>query len=94
LRRLGKPLHLSSQNHLIIKTNFSPPIGALVVNGDRNSIGKIIDVFGPVSSPFVSVKSIGKVNLSEYVKADLFVKSSTPRNNKRKVRRKKFGRKL
>jgi len=33
-----------------------PKIGETVVNENLKSVGKILDIFGPVSSPYASVK--------------------------------------
>ena len=93
MRRLGKPLLLSAQNHLIIQTNFSPPIGSRVFNQANNAVGEIIDVFGPINSPFISIKSKTKINLSNFLNNDLFINlSQFPQKDLSKKRRgKRFG---
>ena len=58
LRRLGKILHISRNQRLILKleNKFSVRLGLEVFDGKLNSIGTIVDIFGPVSSPYVSIK--------------------------------------
>jgi RNA-binding protein len=41
---------------MIIKIENTPKIGETVVDGNLKPIGKILDIFGPVSSPYASVK--------------------------------------
>jgi rRNA processing protein Gar1 len=57
LIKLGKILHVSSSNNLILRVEIAPPLGALVMTGDGMEVGHVVDVFGPKRAPFVSVKS-------------------------------------
>jgi len=41
---------------MIITIENIPKIGETVVNENLKSIGKVLDIFGPVSSPYASVK--------------------------------------
>nr|MDO8078497.1 Gar1/Naf1 family protein [Candidatus Freyarchaeota archaeon] len=56
MRRLGKPLHLTARGDLIFRVNFTPRIGSKVVTKKGKEVGRIFDVFGPVKTPYVSVK--------------------------------------
>jgi rRNA processing protein Gar1 len=93
LKRLGRPLHISSQNHLIIQTGYTPQIGERVFNQSKDFIGKIIDVFGPVSSPFISIKSDNRIDLNKHINDEFFIKlrNFTGRKSKRGMRRKESG---
>ncbi|MHA1835790.1 MAG: H/ACA ribonucleoprotein complex subunit GAR1 [Candidatus Odinarchaeia archaeon] len=87
---MGKPLHLSSQNHIIIKTNFAPKIGSNVYTKTKKFIGKIIDVFGPINSPFLSIKPNKKIEPTDYLGEELFVfKEFKPKRNVKKKRERK-----
>lgn len=56
-RRLGKVLHLSSNGgNLILKAEIGVSIGEPVTDKDRRVVGRVFDVFGPVSNPYVAVK--------------------------------------
>ncbi len=48
---------MSQSQSIIVKVENIPKIGATVVDENLKPVGKILDVFGPVSSPYVSVKS-------------------------------------
>lgn len=56
LQRLGLFLHVSASKNVIIKVENTPRIGEQVVDENLKLVGKIVDLFGPVSSPYVAVK--------------------------------------
>ena len=56
---LGKGMHVSKGNgNLIIKLETETRIGQDVADKDGNPMGKIFDVFGPISAPYASIKVI------------------------------------
>ena len=57
MKRLGRVLHISSSRHLILRAEISPKIGNKVIDENLKTVGTVFDVFGPVSSPYVSVKT-------------------------------------
>lgn len=60
LQRIGRVLHLSSSNNLILKAENIPRIGEKVLDENLQQVGTVFDVFGPVSSPYLTVKPITK----------------------------------
>ena len=58
MRRLGKILHLSRSRSLILRleTPSLPRLRTKVFDSKLKSVGYVFDVFGPVSTPYVSVK--------------------------------------
>jgi len=56
LQRLGRVLHISPSRNIIIRTENIPKIGETVADENLKIIGRIFDIFGPVSSPYASVK--------------------------------------
>lgn len=56
MQRLGKVLHVTPSQNVVIKINNPPKIGSAVVDEKLKIIGKIFDVIGPVSSPYAIVK--------------------------------------
>jgi rRNA processing protein Gar1 len=58
LRRLGKILHLSKSRSLIVKCDEPRfvKVGTKVCDSKLKEIGKVQDLFGPVTSPYVSVR--------------------------------------
>lgn len=57
LRRLGTVLTVTKRGAIIVQTDKSPPIGAKVVDKKAQPVGIIHDVFGPVKSPYVSIRA-------------------------------------
>jgi RNA-binding protein len=83
LQRLGLVLHITPSRNIIIKTENTPRIGEPVVDENLKQVGKVFDIFGPVSSPYCSIKpSIS--NLQELVNKTLYV--SPPRGERRKYK--------
>ncbi len=57
MRRLGKVLHVSGSRCLILKTKDGEiSVGSKVLDSKLREVGRVFDVFGPVSSPYVSVR--------------------------------------
>jgi len=56
LQRLGRVLHISPSRNVIIKIENIPKIGQTVVDENLKTVGKIFDIFGPTSSPYVTVR--------------------------------------
>jgi rRNA processing protein Gar1 len=53
---LGNVLHLSNNKNLILRTKTKVKIRTPVLSDKLNQIGIIIDIFGPVNNPYVSLK--------------------------------------
>ena len=58
LRRLGKILHFSKSRSLIVKCDQAGfvKIGTKACDTKLREIGKVQDLFGPVSAPYVSIR--------------------------------------
>jgi RNA-binding protein len=56
LQRLGKVLHMTPSQNVVIKAEKTPKIGSAVVDENLKPVGKVFDVIGPVSSPYAVVK--------------------------------------
>jgi RNA-binding protein len=56
LQRLGRALHISPNRSVIVKVEAVPKIGEKVVDENLKTVGKVFDVFGPVSSPYAAVR--------------------------------------
>ncbi|TFH30615.1 MAG: hypothetical protein E4G98_01720 [Promethearchaeota archaeon] len=65
---IGSILGIAKSNHIILRSfdgGFEkqlPTIGDKVYTAEKQRVGIIADIFGPVSKPFVSVKSYSKVS--------------------------------
>jgi RNA-binding protein len=56
MQRLGKVLHVTPSQNVVIKADKTPKIGSAVVDENLKTVGKVFDVIGPVSSPYAVVK--------------------------------------
>ncbi len=58
MKKLGVALHISRSGNIIVKSNLRdlPPLGARVFDKDMKRLGVIVDVIGPVSSPYIVVR--------------------------------------
>ena len=56
MQRLGKMLHVTPSQNIVVKADKTPKIGSTVVNDNLKTVGKVFDVIGPVSSPYAVVK--------------------------------------
>jgi RNA-binding protein len=56
LQRLGRVLQISPSKNIIIKVENLSTIGETAVDENLRPVGKIFDIFGPVSSPYVAIK--------------------------------------
>lgn len=57
MQRLGQVLHISPSRNVIVKVENLPKIGQTVVDENLKPVGKVFDIFGPVTSPYVAIKS-------------------------------------
>ena len=60
LRRLGKIIHFSKSRSLIVKcdqTGFVK-IGTSTCDSKLKEIGKVQDLFGPVSAPYIAIRPL------------------------------------
>ncbi|MCD6510879.1 MAG: H/ACA RNA-protein complex protein Gar1 [Thermoprotei archaeon] len=67
MQRLGTASHVSKSGRLIIRAERPVPLMCKVYGPDMRPIGFVADVFGPVKSPYISVKPLKAVNPEEYV---------------------------
>ena len=56
MQRLGKMLHVTPSQNIVVKTEKPPKIGSAVVDEKLKVVGKIFDIIGPTSSPYVVIK--------------------------------------
>lgn len=57
MQRLGLVLHISPSRNIILKVEEPPKIGDTVVDEALRVIGRVSDIFGPVSSPYAVIRS-------------------------------------
>lgn len=60
MKRLGKISHLSKSRSLVVKLASEPSIGvgSKVLDSKLREVGIVQDVFGPVTSPYVTIRPV------------------------------------
>ena len=97
MKFLGNISHLANSGKLIVKTTKTPPAGAFVFTNDKQKIGKVYSIFGPVKNPYVSVnifRSVNRRDLESRHGEKLFVSTKSEmekRNRKNKSSKSKKG---
>ncbi len=56
MKKIGQILYAGPGNKAIAKVEVPPDLGATVFDIRKKPIGVVLDVFGPVSSPYIEVE--------------------------------------
>ena len=72
MKPLGFPLHISKSGLLTVKAKTPPRIGSNAFLKGIGLIGTVIDVFGPVASPYISVKLRRPLGSSQISNVEVF----------------------
>ena len=75
LRVLGEVRNVSKTGKIIVRlaTTKPPKIGDRIYDEKMREIGYVYDIFGPVSSPLVSIAPTADINLQSLVGRKLYV---------------------
>ena len=81
MNRLGEVLHVSASRKLILRTQINIRPGRQVYDEELNSVGRVVDVFGPTGRPYVSIKATTD-ELSRYVGRSLYLMKAEAKRNR------------
>lgn len=56
MQKIGRVIHITASKNAVVKAEALPKIGDRVIDEKRNVVGKVLDIFGPTSSPYVAVR--------------------------------------
>ncbi|WP_435153138.1 H/ACA ribonucleoprotein complex subunit GAR1 [Haladaptatus sp. DFWS20] len=75
MRRLGQVVR-TAQGLAIVQSPSEeyPDIGTMVVDESLQSVGRVVDVFGPVSQPYVAVSPDDDTRLAMLVGSKLYAR--------------------
>jgi len=82
MQRLGKVVHLSKSGRLVLRSKSKARTGAVAMDEDLRSVGAVLDTFGPVGNPYISVKP-SVSDPERYVGHILYVDEQTEPQRKR-----------
>ncbi|ALL00151.1 RNA binding protein, Gar1-type [Pyrodictium delaneyi] len=83
LKRLGTVLHTTPSGYIVAKIEEEqvPPLNTVVYDEDMNRVGVLLDIIGPVKSPYAVVKpSSREVRVEKGVK--LYYRPPSPRRRR------------
>jgi RNA-binding protein len=75
LQRLGKVLSVTPSKNIVVRIDKPPKMGVAVIDENLNTVGRIFDIIGPVSSPYAVIKPSTK-DPENLVSKQLYVSSS------------------
>ena len=86
MQRLGRAIHVTPSRNIIIKVETPTKIGEKVIDKELKQVGTVSDLFGPVSSPYVTVKATVE-NPKLLINQMLYAIPSSKRTARRKENR-------
>lgn len=84
MKATGSIVGFSKSKLLTVRVLTPPKIGSRLFLKNGSPIGTVIDVFGPVSSPYVSVKPDKGIEPEEIVGAEVYWKEDHHRRRRYK----------
>jgi len=63
MKVLGTVQEIACDGRMIVRGDGTPPPRARVVDNRKRPLGRVRRVFGPVSSPYISVETTDEINL-------------------------------
>lgn len=85
LKKIGQILHIGPNNRAIGKVDVVPNLGATVYDHRKRPLGTIIDIFGPVKSPYIEIEVIGH-NHEKIVNYPLYIPPNPRHLKKRRIK--------
>ncbi len=83
MKVMGSILSYSKSRLLTVRLVTPPKIGSRLFLKDGVPIGTVVDVFGPVSSPYASVKPAPSINPEKIIGTEIYWKEERFRMGRR-----------
>ncbi|MFX1243477.1 MAG: H/ACA ribonucleoprotein complex subunit GAR1 [Promethearchaeota archaeon] len=85
---MGKVLHFSAQGHIILRLTQVIRLGTRLFSNHSKPIGKVIDIFGPTSQPYATLKPNAKITDAEVPPGTTLFLKKAPKGGVGKRRKK------
>lgn len=72
MKEIGKVLHLLCGNRAIAKVKVTPKPGSTIYDIRRKPIGRVVDIFGPVKSPYIEIE-VKEQDQKELINSPIYV---------------------
>ncbi|HDO20605.1 MAG TPA: hypothetical protein ENG81_03700 [Candidatus Bathyarchaeota archaeon] len=90
MKRLGRILRVTRRNMILARSKVAPTTDAKVYDSRGKFIGKVYDVFGPISNPYVLIRVENEeLNVKKISKKTVYFYDEKLRRNKSWRRRKR-----
>jgi RNA-binding protein len=73
LRRLGVITDITYSGLLLVRAEFAPRKGEIVLDPRKRKIGAVTRVFGPTKAPFVTIRPSEKKTPLDLIGSELFL---------------------
>lgn len=73
-KKLGVIQNISSSGNFIVQSKFAPSIGSIAIDKTTKEVGKIINVFGNVKKPYVSVRPFNRKKTLKLLNKEIYIR--------------------
>jgi RNA-binding protein involved in rRNA processing len=74
MKLIGVVSHISKSKKIIVKAENIPKLNSETFTEEKEPIGIVIDIMGPVNNPYISIKPFIKENLERFLNKKVYVK--------------------
>lgn len=90
MKSVGEVLHVSKTGKLVVRLKdlkVPPRIGLYVYSEKGERVGMVVDIIGPVDSPYALIKPLNRETAPRLVGSHLYIRTTRPRPKTRRGRR-------
>jgi len=74
MKCVGRVSHLNSQNMAIVSTHDKVPKNTKIYDSEKRNIGRVVNIFGPVSEPYISIAPNKGTRITKIVGREVYRK--------------------
>jgi RNA-binding protein len=74
MKCVGRVSHLNSRNLAIVSTDDKVPKNTKIYDSEKKNIGRVVNIFGPVSKPFLAIASNKGMRITKIVGREVYKK--------------------
>ena len=74
MKCVGRVSHLNSRNLAIVSTDDKVPKNTKIYDSEKKNIGRVVNIFGPVSEPFLAIASNKGMRITKIVGREVYKK--------------------
>jgi rRNA processing protein Gar1 len=74
MQPIGVALHLSKSGKLVVKGTLTPKAGRKLYDEKGAEVGRAVEVFGPIKTPYISVRLAKGVDSEALLKQKIFIR--------------------